>query len=178
MKYAHTQTDGRIKGWYDKSIHEVIPEPYVEVSDEQWQIAIDNGHNKVNPDGTTEAFDFRTDEEKLSHAKEAKKNEIRNKFKELIDEPIEVNGVKFNGSFDSAIRLDSEKRFCELIGLQTVIFFDYDNVAHEYTMKEAQDIISVVSGDCRSKFMLKQKLMNDIEKLNTVEEIEAIRWVV
>lgn len=64
MKFANYEPEtGKILGWYDNEIHETIPTPTIEVSEEQWQIAIDNGHNKVNPDGTTAKVDFRTPEE-------------------------------------------------------------------------------------------------------------------
>jgi hypothetical protein len=63
MKYAHIKQDGQLLGWYDKDIHTSIPTPNMEVSDDAWQNAIDNGHNKVNADGTTELYDFRTAEE-------------------------------------------------------------------------------------------------------------------
>lgn len=63
MKYAHINKNGQLKGWYDSNIHASIPTPNIEVSDENWQNAINNNHNKVNADGTTELFDFRTVEE-------------------------------------------------------------------------------------------------------------------
>lgn len=64
MKKAHIDRSGKLLGWYDSDIHDEIPTPNVEVSEEEWQNAIDNGHNKVNKDGSTELFDFRTDAEK------------------------------------------------------------------------------------------------------------------
>lgn len=69
MKKAHIDENNKIVGWYDSEIHSDIPTPNVEVSDEQWQIAIDNGHNKVNADGTTELDDFRTKEEIVAQRK-------------------------------------------------------------------------------------------------------------
>lgn len=63
MKYAHINKNGQLKGWYDSNIHASIPTPNIEVSDENWQNAINNNHNKVNTDGTTENYDFRTVEE-------------------------------------------------------------------------------------------------------------------
>ena len=63
MKYAHIDDNNKLLGWYDPAIHTDIPEPNIEILDEQWQIAINNNHNKVNEDGTTEHFDFRTAEE-------------------------------------------------------------------------------------------------------------------
>ena len=75
MKLAHINENNKNLGWYDSNIHSTIPSPTVEVSDEQWQTAIDNNHNKANSDGTTETFDFRTDEEKT--------NDEANEYKEL-----------------------------------------------------------------------------------------------
>lgn len=63
MKYAHINENNQLLGWYDDSIHSEIPNPNIEVRGEVWQNAVNNGHNKVNSDGTTEYFDFRTKEE-------------------------------------------------------------------------------------------------------------------
>lgn len=64
MKYAHIEKEtGKLLGWYTPDLHSKIPTPNIEVSDEVWQGAISNGHNKINKDGTTELFDFRTQEE-------------------------------------------------------------------------------------------------------------------
>ena len=60
-------------GYYDIS---KIPTPNIEVTDEQWQIAINSGHNKVNADGTTELFDFRTPEEIAQQIEDAKPKSI------------------------------------------------------------------------------------------------------
>ena len=65
MKYAHINDSYQLLGWYDTEIHgENIPTPNIQVSDTAWQAALDGGHNKVNQDGTTEYYDFRTDAEK------------------------------------------------------------------------------------------------------------------
>ena len=63
MRYAHIDEDNKIIGWYDSEIHKEIPTPNVEANNDVWQNAINNNHNKINNDGTTELFDFRTDEE-------------------------------------------------------------------------------------------------------------------
>ena len=76
MKYVHLENN-KILGWYDKEIHTLIPTPNIEVSDEAWQNAINNGHNKVNADGTTELCDFRTEDEKAKQELEAKISEAK-----------------------------------------------------------------------------------------------------
>lgn len=60
MKYAHIDINNQILGWYDSEIHETIPTPNIEVEDEQWQTALDNGHNTVAADGSTSVVDYRT----------------------------------------------------------------------------------------------------------------------
>lgn len=63
MKYAHIDENNNILGWYDSDIHVIIPEPSVQVSDEQWQLAINENHNIVNLNGITEFIDSRTAEQ-------------------------------------------------------------------------------------------------------------------
>lgn len=70
MKFAYINEQYKILGWYDLDIHSEIPSPNIEVSDEVWQNAIDNNHNRANEDGTTELFDFRNDNEKLQDYKQ------------------------------------------------------------------------------------------------------------
>lgn len=97
MKYAHIDNNRKLLGWYDSNIHKNIPTPNIEVSDEQWQIAIDNGHNKVNEDGTTELFDFRTQDEIY----ESIKNQNINKAKAYLAETdwviVKINEAQLLG---------------------------------------------------------------------------------
>ena len=48
MKKAHIDENNKLLGWYDTEIHAVIPEPNIDVTDEQWQNSINNNHNKVD----------------------------------------------------------------------------------------------------------------------------------
>lgn len=61
MIYAHiNEENNQLLGWYDDTIHTSIPTPNIQVTQSQWQNSIDNNHNKVNSDGSTETYDFRT----------------------------------------------------------------------------------------------------------------------
>lgn len=88
MKYAYIDKNGQLLGWYDDEIHTSIPTPNIEVSDEAWQNAINNNHNKVNADGTTEAYDFRTDDEK----KQSLKKEFTQSIQTMLDEKANEKG--------------------------------------------------------------------------------------
>ena len=99
MKIAHINNRNELQGWYDIEIHTSIPTPNIEVTDGVWQYAIDNGHNKVNEDGTTELFDFRTEDEIIQQEldnkiAEAKAYLASTDFKVLPDYDKDVTEVK------------------------------------------------------------------------------------
>jgi hypothetical protein len=92
MKYAHINlTTNELIGWYSLDVHDSIPEPNIEVTDEQWQFALNNDHNKVNEDGTTEQQDFSTQEEK-----EQAVRENRNTILVSVVDPIVSNPLRWN----------------------------------------------------------------------------------
>lgn len=99
MKIAHINNRNELQGWYDTEIHTNIPTPNIEVTDEQWQTALDNSHNRVNEDGTTELFDFRTEQEITKQEldnkiAEAKKYLEDTDFKMTLDYDKDVAEVK------------------------------------------------------------------------------------
>jgi len=63
-KYAHINSDNILQGWYDSEMHTTIPTPNIEVTNEQWQNSINNNHNKINSDGSSEFVDTTTAEQK------------------------------------------------------------------------------------------------------------------
>ena len=49
MKYAHYDKDTKkLLGYYDSEIHENIPEPNIEISDEDWAKALNENANSVD----------------------------------------------------------------------------------------------------------------------------------
>ena len=101
MKYAHIDENNKLLGFYDNEVHSEIPEPKIQLTKEQWQNALDNNHNKINSDGTSETFDFRTDEEKASDQaridelaqKETDKASGKAKLKELGLTDAQINAL-------------------------------------------------------------------------------------
>ena len=52
MKYAHYDSESRkILGYYSSDVHSHIPEPYIEVSDERWQQALNEPGTTVDEAG-------------------------------------------------------------------------------------------------------------------------------
>tara|TARA_B100000242_G_scaffold294294_1_gene276081 strand:+ start:2244 stop:2582 length:339 start_codon:yes stop_codon:yes gene_type:complete len=56
-KYAHIDENNIIKGWFDDEVHDSIPEPNIEVTEQQWQKATENNHNYCGSDGVTKNID-------------------------------------------------------------------------------------------------------------------------
>ena len=67
MKYVHFDSiNGRILGYYSKDIHEIIPEPNVLITEEEWQTAIDSHANHIDEETMViSEVDFRTEDEKV-----------------------------------------------------------------------------------------------------------------
>ena len=78
MKYAHI-IDNKLQGWYDSDIHDIIPTPNIEVTDEVWQEAININVNCYE-DGKFIVKDFRTPEE----IEEQRISSIKSKAQSLI----------------------------------------------------------------------------------------------
>ena len=106
MKYAHIEENtNKLLGWYDDKIHKNIPSPNIEISEEVWQNAVDNNHNKINDDGTTENYDFRTDEEKLLQ-QEVELKQAKEKAKANITVTT-ANGNTFDGNSEARLNMQN-----------------------------------------------------------------------
>ena len=88
--YAHIDSNNQLLGWYIDEVHDTIPEPNIEVTEEQWSNALDNDHNKVNADGSSETVDFRTDEEKSTDLRQ-----YRDYLLTLYVDPIVSNALRW-----------------------------------------------------------------------------------
>jgi len=131
MKYANIEVGtNKLLGWYDDAVHKVIPTPKIEVSKQNWNNAILNDHNKVNDDGSTELFDFRTDEEKEKAINQKiyddKWNEYYNYMSSLtIDIVIDENTThKYNASPDSLIVIERKAKSPYLLEVKEIKWFE------------------------------------------------------
>ena len=93
-KYAHINSDNILQGWYDENIHSSIPTPNIKVTDEQWQNALNNIHNKINADGSSEFVDTETAEQKAEAQNRInKKASGKQKLKDLGLDDDEIKAL-------------------------------------------------------------------------------------
>ena len=89
MKYAHIDLNtNELLGWYCTDVHDVIPEPNVEVTDEQWQIALDNEHDTVNSDGTTEKSSVSTTKDQEANVRAERNNILVSSIDPVVSNPL------------------------------------------------------------------------------------------
>ena len=79
MKYAHYNKEtNEILGFYDDDIHEIIPEPNIKITYEQWQEAINTNANYV---GNNKLI-YKQKELSAEDKKQTELNELETQIKE------------------------------------------------------------------------------------------------
>lgn len=112
----------------------------------------------------------------LENSKTEKYIEIKKDFTTQESESILIDGVQYQGGYDSAIKLDSAKRLNESAGLNEVVFYDAQNNPHELLLNDANNIVITVSGKYQKDFGKYQSLKVDIKNAVTIEQVELIKW--
>lgn len=169
MFYANYNKDTKeLLGWYNDEIHETIPEPNIELTEEDWQIAIESNANFVDIKNSKVILkDLRSDEDKLFHAKALKKNEyIENKA--LV---IEEN--TFSTSREDILKYKEATDIRKTAGELTVDLYVAEG-KKEFTIEAAEDIIKQLSEKAYADFWLKKDFEDLVDTCTTVEEVEAI----
>ena len=85
MKYAHIDGNNNIIGWYDVDIHDNIPTPNIEVSDDVWEEALSVNAN-VLESGKPINKDKRTKEEKDKDTEDEEWGDYQSAKKEVEKE--------------------------------------------------------------------------------------------
>lgn len=138
MKYAHIDnTNNKLLGWYDDTIHSVIPTPNIQLTDTQYDVAISNRYNKINADGTGDVFDFRTAAEKF----QAQYNIWKTGRSIAVDNiVVTYNGVDYQGDEISQGRLTRA-----ILALPddttTLSWVSLDNTEHALTRVDFKNIL-------------------------------------
>lgn len=107
---------------------------------------------------------LKTDVEIFEEEQEGKRQAVRNEFLLASSNPVEINGIFYEGGMDSSLAIDGATRIAERLGAETVFITDSSNVAKEYTLEEAYDIAAYIGLAYSNAFMEKQRKMVEIDK--------------
>ena len=87
--YAHIDSStNRLLGWYNDDVHDTIPTPNIEVTESQWLSALENQCTKVNPDGSSEVVDYRTDSEKSTNIRDMRELLLTTDVDPIVTNPL------------------------------------------------------------------------------------------
>lgn len=136
MKYTHLDKENKMLGWYDDSIHSIIPTPNIEVTDEVWQEAININANCYE-NGEFVVKDFRTEEEIELAKIERIKSELKSAKKLALDNiVVDVDGKLFDGNETARLNIMSAIQSSELVGLTETGWKLADNTSSVVTQDE------------------------------------------
>jgi len=111
----------------------------------------------------------------LPEAQEAKLDEIRTAFQAAADLPFtDVNGITWNGGYDSAMRMDAAKRMAQLNSAMDVTFYDINNAAHTLLIADAESVVLAIGADYQTKFAAKQGFMLQVDAAASQADLDAI----
>lgn len=200
MKYAnYDKTNGKLLGWYDSEIHgtlvlevsEVvnddgtvktkavpayydtsnIPTPNIEVSDADWQEAIDNGYNYV--DATKKTLlnkDFRI----FTELQTSKILEL-----ETVYDAVNKLDIDY---MDTTFQADkkSQDLVVSVLSAGSVpngfYWMDKANNKVDMTFTDLQGLSSAILVRSQSNFDKLQGLKTDVRNATTQDDLDAITW--
>ncbi|MEA3485943.1 MAG: hypothetical protein U9R03_04475 [Candidatus Aerophobetes bacterium] len=102
------------------------------------------------------------------------KSKIRDSYNRVITRDVTINDIKYNGGFDSAIKIKSVLDLAEVQGLTELIIFDADNNAHNLTIEETKNLVIEIAVDFQNKLAIKQDLFKKITEASTMTELSKI----
>lgn len=142
MKYAHI-IETKLHGWYDDTIHLEIPEPKVEVTEDQWQEAISINANCYE-NGEFIVKDFRSNEEIELAKIERIKSDLKSAKKLALDNiVVDVDGKLFDGNETARLNIMSAIQASELFGLAETGWKLADNSSTLVTLDELKTALAL-----------------------------------
>lgn len=198
MKYVNYDKDtGQILGYYDKEIHgkyvepeydnngkiikegywdlSNIPEPYIEITDEQWQEALQNNYNYIDIENKTLGKkDFRN----LDAIKKAKKLKIENAYNQAIQQPIVYN-------IDEADYVFQANKHSQDILNKVIVsapdnfeidWLDIDNNFAHMTLAQLKGLAEAILQRGQQLFMKKIKLKKQVDETTTKDKVKEVQW--
>lgn len=182
MKHAHYDTNGRILGYYDNTIHKSIPQPSIELTDDEWRDCIDNnGQRRVNVEASK--LEMLPPAPTLERAESLARSRVNTARLAAESTPVEVDGVLWQGGYNDVQRLDGARRLAIEAGLADVTFYDANNVGHTMAIADATTLVIQLGARVQQLIAAKQTAYQQIdaiiadESLGDEEKIAALEAV-
>lgn len=177
MKYVnYDKKTNEILGYYDSEIHENIPAPNVEMSDEQWVKALEMGATHIDP--KTLEPSIKIEELPIEQLREAKTAELAAWTHSMGDScKIDIKGFGvINGGY--RYLLNVEAMIDTFDSLEIRAFRMYDNSMKKINgQEELKRIKKAIQLGGQKLHSLKWLYEAKIEKAKNKKELDAIAFV-
>jgi len=177
MKYAnYDKTTGKLLGWYSLEINgSNIPTPNIEVSEADWQVALDNGYNFV--DATIKTLgkkDFRT----FPQLQTAKLGYVKSSFNTTLEAGYATSkGIKMDATIQAISTLNAGHTLAVASGTTTMDIRDYDNVVHiGVAIADVQIMLVELGSNYQVQLNKKWALEAQVKACITQADLDKIVW--
>jgi len=174
MKYAHYDKDtGKLKGFYDKTIHKIIPKPYIEISDEEWHEALSKNYNYVDTKQKKLGYkDFSS----IEDIKKQLKRKIEGIYKNKLYQPVEfvVNNKTYTFQADKEAQDTLSKVITTADENFEIDWLDIDNNFVHMTLTDLKKLAQSILIRGQKLFKKKVILKKQVDKCKSKEELSQI----
>lgn len=174
MKYVHyDKKTNEILGYYDSEIHENIPAPNVEISEEQWTKAVNMGATHINP--KTLETSIKIEEPPIEQLREAKTAELA-RWTHSMGDSCKIN-LKDFGVINGGYRylLNVEAMIDTFDSLEIRVFRMYDGSMKKINgQEELKRIKKAIQLGGQKLHTLKWQYELKISKAKDKKELDAI----
>lgn len=184
MKYVNFDKNGKILGYYTYDVdYDLIPENCMEISDEEWQEAINMNANYFNETAPTgERFsvvDFRGDEEILKELKSQKISQLHQNRECLSHSDFVFENHTYKMSADVQSDILSTITIFGVVGSlpEGYTLKCLDEIENRYIPFDLPKLVRLSAGVATRKatlIFMSQKIEDKIEACSTKEEIEMV----
>lgn len=174
MKYvSYEKTTGKILGYYDDKIHKEIPTPKLELTQEEWQTAVDMNANYI--DINTKKFsvqDFSTFKDKQNK----KLSDMATTYQTESTKSVPYKDVLYKGGDASASAIAGAVELAQRLQETEVKIIGSDDKPNIMSFSEALELSGLIAKAWRTAFFRYKELKVQISNAATVEELESISW--
>ena len=175
MKYVHYDGNSKILGYYDSEIHENIPTPNVEISEEQWVKALDMGATHIDP--KTLESSIKIEEPPIEKLREAKTAELA-AWTHSMGDSCKINLKDFgviNGGYRYLLNVEAMIDIFDSLEIRA--FRMYDNSMKKINgQEELKRIKKAIQLGGQKLHTLKWQYELKISKAKNKKELDAIAF--
>jgi hypothetical protein len=150
---------------------ELLDNPYKKVADHGFNLDSDGWVRKVYSieDKTNDELN-----ETLEELKEYERLRVRDYLRTQLRNPVEVNGISWNGDMGSIQRLVALKSILDASADSTMSIYDWYNEPNEMTSDQIASLISELNTNLQVKLAEKQAKLVEIDNAADADQLAAI----